>query len=195
MELYDTAIGILLAAVVLVSAVMLMRAFVVSLSGNERRARRIVKVCLAGATVYGAILLVASMLPRTSVLKTELPYCDDDLCMTVLNLSRTPARDNIRTRFAIRLSSRANRGTRSAKGVAVYLTDERGRRFPLMDASPVPFDVDVEPHQALDTALTFAVPSDARKLYFEVRRDRRTFATFMISGGNPWQPLLKLAIE
>jgi hypothetical protein len=196
MELYNPALGILLLAVLLASAVILMLAFVLSFNGNERLAWRIVKAWGVGAAVYGAVLLVTAMQPRTSAMKTALPYCDDDLCMTVVNVSQTPVRDGIRERFNVRLSSRANHGTRSAKGAEVYLADDRNRKFRLLDTSPVPFDVDVDPGQSVDTALTFDVPSAARKLYFEVRMERITYASFIVGNSHaPWQPLLKLAVN
>ena len=129
-------------------------------------------------------------------MKAALPYCDDDLCMTVVNVSQTPVHDGIREHFNVRLSSRANHGTRSANGAEVYLADDRNRKFRLLDTSPVPFDVDVDPGQSVDTALTFDVPSAARKLYFEVRMERITYASFIIGNSHaPWQPLLKLAVN
>jgi hypothetical protein len=48
MELYNPALGILLLAVLLASAVILMLAFVLSFNGNERPAWRIVKACGSG---------------------------------------------------------------------------------------------------------------------------------------------------
>ena len=196
MELYNPWMGLLLFVALLVSAAMLTAAFAFSLGGNERWAWRIAKAWAAGAAIYGGVLLFTTMLPRTSVMKTALPYCDDDLCMTVVNISQTPARDGLtQKRFDVRLSSRANHGTRNARGAAVCLTDDRKRRFPLVDASPIPFDTDVDPGKSVDTALTFDVPADARKLYFEIRMEGISYSSFVIGGGAPWQPLLTLAVD
>lgn len=136
------------------------------------------------------------MLPRTSALKAGLPYCDDDLCMTIVNMSQAPARDGLtQKRFDLRLSSRAHHGTRNAGGATVYLTDDRNRRFPLVDASPIPFDTDVNPGKSVNTALIFDVPADARRLYFEIRSEQTIYTSFIIGSGWPWQPLLKLSVD
>ena len=196
MELYNAAMGVLLLAVLLASGILLMTAFAFSLRGDEQRAWKIVKAWGLGVAVYAAVWLVAAMLPRTSVMKTALPYCDDDLCMTVLNVVRTPADNGFRENFDVRLISRANHGTRSAKGAEVYLSDDRNRKFRLADASPIPFEADVDPGKSVDTTLSFNVPSDAQKLYFEVRMEGISYASFMIgSGETPWKSLLKLAVE
>jgi hypothetical protein len=48
----------------------------------------------------------------------------------------------------------------------VYLVDERGRRFELVnDPSVIPFDTSLEPHQSVRTSLTFAVAADAQHLF------------------------------
>jgi len=104
-ELYNPALGVLLLAILLVSAGLLLLAFALSLGGKELKAWRTVKVWAAGAPVYATIVLLTSMLPRTSPMKAALPYCDDDLCMTVLNVSQTATPNQIRQRFDIRLSS------------------------------------------------------------------------------------------
>lgn len=194
-ELYNPAMGILLLMVLLASAAMLMLALAFFLRGDQRLALRMVKLCGAGVGVYAALWLAVAIPPRTSAMKTALPYCDDDLCMTVLNRSRTAADGTARERFDVRLSSRANRGTRSARGAHVYLTDDHGVRFPLVDASPVPFDVNVDPHRPLDTSLSFDVPPDTHKLYFEVWSNGLSYGSFIIGGRGPWQPLLKLALD
>jgi hypothetical protein len=78
----------------------------------------------------------------------------------------------------------------------VYLADDRNRNFHLLDAFPIPFDVNVDPGQSVNTALTFDVPATAPKLYFEMRMERITYASFIIGNSHgPWQPLLKLAVN
>ena len=46
--------------------------------------------------------------------------------------------------------------------------EPRGRHFPLIpDTSVTPFDVELNPHQAVNTSLTFQVAADARQLYLK----------------------------
>lgn len=48
----------------------------------------------------------------------------------------------------------------------LYVLDEQGRRFPLVQVSSlIPADVAVNPHQSVKTSLTFLAPANARKLY------------------------------
>ena len=66
----------------------------------------------------------------------------------------------------VRIFSDANRVQTSAKGVSLYLVDERGRRFPLVrDPSVIPFDVALDPGQSVNTSLTFVAAGDARQLF------------------------------
>ncbi len=196
MELYNPLSGILLFAVWVTSAVMLLVAFAFSVKGNAPLASRIRKIWGAGAAVYAVALLVSAILPRgTSAMKTGVAYCDDDLCMTVLNVSKTPARDAIDYRFDVRLSSRANHGPRSAGDALVYLTDERKREFLPAEVSPLPFGVAVEPGKSADTSLIFHVPADAQRVSFAVRTPGIGYASFMIGGEVPWKPVLKLAVD
>ena len=98
--------------------------------------------------------------------------------------------------MSIRLSSRANKGPRSAQGALVYLTDERHREFFPVEASPVPFGAAVDPGKSVDTSLTFEVPSDAGKPSFEVRLDRIGYTSFIIGSRELLRkPMLTLALD
>jgi hypothetical protein len=189
--------SILLLAALLASVVTLITVVVFSLHGEFRRASRIVFRWGICAVAYAAILVATAMLPHDSALRTGAPYCDDDMCMSVESVGRTPEQAGISYRFAIRLFSRANHGPRSAKGASVYLTDARNRRFlPQHDASAIPFEVAVEPGKSVNTSLTFHVPSDAGALVFAARMDRIQYASFIIGNGDLLhQPRLKLRLQ
>ena len=146
---------------------------------------------------YATILILAAMTPHNSTLKTGAPYCDDDMCMSVESVSRTPEQTGTSYRFEIRLFTKANHGPRSAKGASVYLVDDHGRRFlPAPDHSATPFDVDVEPGQSLNTSLTFHVPSDAHALAFAAGMDHLQYASFIIGNGDLLHnPRLKLRLR
>jgi hypothetical protein len=189
--------SILLLVGLLASAVTLVTVVALCLRAQFRRAGRIVFRWAACAAAYAAILLLTAMLPNASALKTGVPYCDDDLCMIVRSVSATPGPAGVTYRFAIRLFTRANQGTRSAKGATAYLTDQRNRRFPpVYDPSAIPFDVAIEPGQSVSTSLTFTVPADAHALVFGVGVDRIQYASFIIGNGDLLHhPRLKLRIQ
>jgi hypothetical protein len=189
--------SILLLAGLLASAVTLIATAVLCFFGEFRRAGRTARRWVLCAAAYAAILAIAAMTPHDSALKIGEPYCDDDMCMSVQSVGRTHEYSGTSYRLAIRLFSRANRGSRSAKGASVYLTDEHGRRFlPVRDSSVTPFDVDVEPGQSVNTSLTFHVPSDARTVAFAAGMDHIQYASFIIGNGDLLNhPRLRLRIQ
>lgn len=189
--------SILLLAGLLASLVTLVTVTVLCLRAEFRRAGRIVLRWAACTAAYVAILLLTAMLPNASDLKTGVPYCDDDMCMSIQSVSATPIPAAVTYRFAIRLFTRANRGTRSAKGASVYLTDQRNRRFlPVYDPSAIPFDVAIAPGESVNTSLTFHVPADAHALVFAASVDRIHYASFIIGIGDLLRkPRLKLRMQ
>jgi hypothetical protein len=196
MELYNPLMGILLLAVLLGSFACFGSAIVLFSDGDRPAAWRIVKAWGICAGIYGAVLLTVALVPRTSAMKTGTPYCDDDVCMTVLAVNKNSAPGKTRYSLDVRLTSRANHGPRSAKGALVYLADERHREYFPVSASPVPFDTAINPGQSVDTSLAFDVPSDAAQPAFEIRRDRIGYASFMIGSGELLRkPMLALALD
>jgi hypothetical protein len=153
--------------------------------GEARRASRILMRWCVCAVAYLAVLIVVAMLPRETALKTGVPYCDDDVCMSVEGISRTPAAAGLTYRLSVRLFSRANHGPRSAKGASIYLTDDRHRRFlPVSDPSVPPFDVVMQPGGSVRTLLTFNVAPDAGPLFFSAGFDHLQYASFIIGNGD-----------
>jgi len=137
------------------------------------------------AAAYLAIVLVGAMLPRDSTLSAGQAYCDDDWGMSVQSVNRTPAPDGVSYALALRLSSRALHGPRSARGAWVYLTDERGHRFlPVHGPSAVPLDVVLRPGESIATTLTFHVLRDARELFFTGGVEGISYASLLIGNGH-----------
>ncbi len=189
--------SILLFAGLVASVAALATAGVLCLRREFGRAGQTAIRWMMWAGAYAAILAITAAIPQDSVLKTGQPYCEDDMCMSVETVSRTPDNTGTSYRFAIRLSSRANQGLRSTKGASVYLIDERQRRFqPLRDSSAVPFNTDLEPGKSVETALTFHVPSDAHTLSLAAGTDHIQYASFVIGNGDLFHnPRLKFRIQ
>ncbi|HXE64507.1 MAG TPA: hypothetical protein VN519_13270 [Bryobacteraceae bacterium] len=190
--------SILLLAGLLASTVTAIRVVFFSLRGEFRGARRTGLRWMACAAAYAVILGITAKAARhESVIQTETPYCDDDLCMTIESYTRSSEQAGSLYRFQVRLSSLANRGVRSTKGFSVYMTDERDRRFPMVpDHSTTPFDADIEPGKTAATSLTFRVPSDARNLAIAAAADHLQYASFVIGNGDLLHhPRLKLRLE
>jgi hypothetical protein len=120
-------------------------------------------VCAAG---YTALTVAVSLLLPQKIVNPGQSYCVDSWCIGIQNVTKTALGQNVAYKADIRIFSDLNRGTTSAKGVSVYLGDERGRRFPLVpDPSATPFDTELSPKQSIDTSLTFLVAADAQHLY------------------------------
>src|SRR5262249_54406068 len=111
-------------------------------------------------------VVIASLLTPQTIVNLGDSYCEDIWCIGVERVSVEPRGENTQVNVAVRIFSDANTTDVSAKGVSLYLVDERGRRFPLV-ATPaaVPFDMTLKPHQSIDTWLTFIVASDGRQLF------------------------------
>lgn len=189
--------SVLLLAVLLATIGTLIAVVTFSLRREFRRAGKIAARWGICAAAYTTILVLTAMAPRDSALKTGTPYCDDDMCMSVESITRTPEQAGTSYRFAIQLFTHANYGPRSAKGASVYMIDERGRHFlPLPDDSAIPFDIDVEPGESVNTSLAFRVPSDARTLAFAAAMDHLQYASFIIGNGDLLhKPRLELRLE
>ena len=149
-----------------------------------RRAGRILLCWTVCATVYLVILVSVALLPGKSLSLGDT-YCDDDFCINIQSVSKTPASAGMSYKLAIRIFSRALTTPQSAKGASVYLRDERGRRFaPVQDPSAIPFDVMLQPGESVNTSLVFIVPADAQNLTFAGGFDGIHYASFIIGNGD-----------
>lgn len=107
---------------------------------------------------------VAFLKPQR-VIRTGDPWCFDDWCLTVENVSRTPGQLEISYRVGLRIFSRARRVAQRANGAWVYLIDGRGRRYsPDPDPSAVPLDVLLQPQESVTTSRIFRVPDNVHEL-------------------------------
>lgn len=178
--------AILLLIFLLASIVIWVKVASLSLSGESGRAGRILLRWCIGVAAYLAIVMATATLPSDRGLQATGPHCDDDWCMSVDSITKTPsAPGELGYRLGVRVFSRAHRGLRSAKGAWLYLSDERGRRFGLAhDPSAIPFDVALHPGESVATSLIFHVPADAREIYFTGGVEGIHYASFIIGNGD-----------
>lgn len=152
--------------------------------GNRRRTARVLAGWGASAAMYTAALLAAAAAPQDSTLRIGKFYCDDDWCMSVQQVDRTPAGTDIAWRLDLRLFSDAHHGPRSAQGASVYLTDGRRRFYPRHDAGAQAFFGRIAPQQTVPASLTFDVPANAGPLYFAGEMEHLQYASFIIGSGD-----------
>jgi hypothetical protein len=150
---------------VLTSAVSLSIMAVSAIGGHGRRALKLLAYYSTGGILYVLLGLTVALLKPQHVLRAGDPWCFDDWCLTVEDVTRAPNQADTRYQVGLRVFSEARRVSQRAKGAWIYLIDERGRRFsPEPDASAVPLDIPLEPHESVVTSRTFHVPNDASRL-------------------------------
>jgi hypothetical protein len=167
------------------------------LNKHPQLAGRIFRGWSVGAAVYVTVLGLVAMWPtKAAALKPGTPYCGDDWCMSIDGVSKTRAETGFTYQVALRVFSRANKGTRSAQGAWMDLIDDRNRRFsPVSDSSLPPFEVELNPGQSVDTVLTFNVPADANNLVLAVGLEGVHYSSFVIGNGDLLgKPRLELKI-
>src|SRR5262249_2357931 len=160
-------LGILLAMLLMIAAVIALGLSVILLF--ERRFRSAAKV---GLTTLGAIVawpvlvgLVSAVTPQT-IVKLGDSYCDDIRCMGIENVENETRGSHTLYKLKVRLFSDANTVKVSFGSVSLFLQDERGRRFPMIDdPSVTPYDTYLEPQQSIETVLTFDVTAGSKQLF------------------------------
>jgi hypothetical protein len=134
--------------------------------GRFRRALKLLVIAVGSLAVYTAAVMVVSLASPQKIVDIGDSYCYDNWCIAIEKVNATPQGNHVTYRTEVRIFSDANGVQTSARGASIYLVDERGRRFPLVDDPAVtPLDTELAPHQAVRTSLTFVAASDTRQLF------------------------------
>jgi hypothetical protein len=183
MMIYD----LLFLAVVLISAVTLIVAAILTLSGRSRRALRVLTVWAIGAALYVAIAAAVSLALPIKVFHLGDLQCEDDWCLSVESANRiSPETYEV----TLRMISRASRvSQRNNNGLTVLLADDLGTRYPAIAAPDAPpFNVLLQPNEDVKTVRRFHVPQDAKGLRLIVGPQR----WLPIIGREPFQKTVVL---
>ena len=145
------------------SVITLITSAVIAFVGRSRTALRILRIYAVCLGTYLAICLLSALLTPRGVFNIGDPQCYDDWCIALDIVDKTPGSTTVAYRATIRVFSRARRVTQRENGLAVYLEDDRGNRYPpLPDASATPFSVLLQPGESVTTTRTFNVPVGAQ---------------------------------
>jgi hypothetical protein len=148
---------------------------------------RIVRRLAFCAGVYFAIVVLVAFVTPQRVYHVGEPQCFDDWCITVADARRTSAASSVSWTVTLRLSSRARRITQSEKGVVVYLTDTRQRRFdPVPGETTVALDTRLPPGGSVDATRRFELPSDATEVGLIFTHEGGFPIGAFIIGENQW---------
>jgi len=160
-----TIFDLLFLLAVLASVVTLVAAIVFAVRGPRRRALKILRVYGICVLAYLTVGVAIAFLKPQRVIPTGAPWCFDDWCLTVEELSQTPSQNGISYRVELRIFSRARRVAQRANGAWIYLIDDQGRRYsPDPDPSAVPLDILLQPDESVTTSRTFLVSADVHRL-------------------------------
>ena len=160
------------------------------------RARRYLIRLLIGTAAYMTVVVVVSLILPRRVAKLGDPQCFDDWCVTVTGFTRMPEGTRVKYSLDLRLSSRARRVSQREKNLAVYLTDDNGRRYdPVADKSYVPFSVLLRPQESVVVSRSFLVPPDAAEVGAVIDHEGGFPIGWFIVGYDTWfrkPPLVRL---
>jgi len=160
------------------------------------RAGRILLRLLICAAAYMAVVIAVSLILPRRVVQANDPQCFDDWCVSVAGFKRSPEGASVAYSLDLRLSSRARRISQRENSLAVYLTDDRGRRYdPQPDPSSTPFNVLLGPLESVVVSRRFLAPSDATGVGIVITHQGGFPIGWFIIGYDTWfrkPPITKL---
>jgi hypothetical protein len=163
----DSELGALLTLLVLFGgSVGILASFVLLLSRKVRAAAKTLLASVSIVGVYLAATLIVSFVTPQRVVNIGDSYCMDIWCIRIERVNTEPRGPETLYKVDVRIFSDANSVKTSARGAHIYLVDERGRRFELInDPAVIPFDVPLDPGQTIQTTLSFVAAADAQNLF------------------------------
>ena len=134
-----------------------------ALRGQRARCARILRGWAFGACLYTGVVVLVSLVSPRRVLALGDPRCFDDWCIAVDSVKREPSGEHVSYVANFKLISRAGRVSQRENNLAVYLTDNRGRRYDAIpDNSAVPLNTLLGPQESISATRTFKAPADAQ---------------------------------
>jgi hypothetical protein len=160
-----TIFDLLFIAVFFASLATLITAAVTAIRGHRHQAVGILRRLGVCAIAYLTIVVVVALFSPQRVLNVGDPWCFDDWCLSVENVSRTPTPPLVSYDVSLHIFSQARRVSQRAKGAWIYMIDGRGNRYaPEPDQSPVPLDVLLQPGESVTTSRLFKLPANSGTL-------------------------------
>jgi hypothetical protein len=183
MNLFDLLFIVLFLAAV----VTLLRAAIFAVRGRGRPALATLRRLTICAAAYLAVVAITSIfLPRT-VLRPGEPHCFDDWCVAIESATRQPAGGGAAYTVTLRMFSQARGISQRERNLAIYVTDNRGRRFdPVSRPSDTPLDIRLGPQESVTTTRVFDLPSDAHQPGVVVTHEGGFPIGWLIIGYETW---------
>jgi hypothetical protein len=166
MTVYDLAFLLLL----FLAIITLGAATISALRGQRRRALVTFRRLAFCTAAYIAIVYVATAFSKPVVHDIGDPQCNDDWCIAVENVERTPKGDNAIYVVTLRIFSRARRRAQRENIAAdVYLVDSQWKRYdPILDGSEIPLNTLLQPGESVSTRRRFELPKNVQQIGLKV---------------------------
>jgi len=150
----------------LATAIALLVSVGMLIAGKFRVAGRVALISVGSLTAYLVVAMVIQLLMPQRVINTGDSYCWDLWCMGIDKVSTVPRGQATEYTIDVHIFSDANTVNTSLDGTEVFLMDDQGRRFPLMqDPNVVSINTRLAPNQKINTTLRFVAPGDSRHLF------------------------------
>jgi hypothetical protein len=157
-----TVFDLLFLAAALATTVTLLAVALLASSGRRAKALKVLEVLGICVVLYLGTGLTVSLLKPQRVFPIGDPWCADDWCLSVQQVTQTPAQSYVSYNVSLRIFSRARRVAQRARGAWLYMIDDRGRRYsPQPDPSEVTLDVLLQPGESVTTSRVFRIPGGA----------------------------------
>jgi hypothetical protein len=153
-----TLFDLLFLLLFLIGAVTLGVAGIAAVRGKRVAALAMLRRLGVFTVAYLAVVAIVSLATPRRFIALGDDQCSDDWCIAATGVRRSPGPGGVSYEVTFRVSSRARRVAQRERGVTVYLRDGRGHRYDPDPGADVPFDVMLEPGQAVTTTRAFTVP-------------------------------------
>ena len=156
MTLFDLAFLV----VALGTLIALLGSVVIAARGNGARAGRRLRTLGLFWVAYLAFGLLLSALQPQRLVPVGTPWCFDDWCLTLDDITARHSVDGVEYTAVLTLSSQARGIRQRANGAWIYLVDEAHQRYaPEPDPTTTPLDVELGPQEARSTSRRFVLPT------------------------------------
>jgi hypothetical protein len=155
-----TVFDLIFILVFLSTAVTLLVAASLGVSGHRRQAVRILRIVALGWGLYLATVIAGSIFLPRRVLKMGEPRCFDEICIAIDSFQTKPAGSNASYTVGLALASNARRQSQRENDLVFYLSDTQGNRYdPLGGELTKPSTVLLQPQSSVSIEETFLVPA------------------------------------
>jgi hypothetical protein len=143
-----------------------------AIRGHWRKSLRVLSVSAVSLAVYFAICCATTLLTPRRVLGINEPQCFDDWCVALENVIEMRDGPNVKHAITVRIFSEAKRATQRENGIAFYMEDDRGHRYPVLSTpSDTPTNVLLQPGESVTLSRGYEIPPGTHLAGFVVTHE------------------------